>query len=733
MKQILSELNERQLEAVTTTEGPVLVLAGAGSGKTRVITVRTAYLIHENKAKPQNILAITFTNKAAEGMRKRILELIADQNLKSNPVILTFHAFCAKVLRREISKLDEGYTTEFTIFNADDSLKLITNSFKTLEIDEKKLNPKTVQSLISGAKNLGISVEKYLIDRSNLISQTHEILKVSEIYHKNLKTANALDFDDLLLKTVQLFKSDASIREKYSDFFRYIMVDEYQDTSPMQFELVKLLTSTHENICVVGDDNQSIYAFRHADLRNILDFEKHYPRAKVIKLEQNYRSTKNILSLAEEVIKNNKNRKPKRLWTENEEGEKVYYFNALNEEDEARFVATRIKEILLKDPDQKIAVLYRTNAQSRLFEEALKKEGLKYRLVGALSFYQRAEIKDIIAYLKVILNPFDNISLERIINVPPRRISNNTLKELNRIANERGITIWEAISIVTGQKSTLQKRNIKALKSFKDLIELLQKESAELQKSSSPVSETVNLVMKKTGYEEMLIHSSNSEDLARLENLEELLNAATSYDKKQNGLKEFIDNASFNSTADDYEESEKIILMTVHAAKGLEFPVVFLVSMEEGIFPHLRSSNEESQIEEERRLCYVAITRAMKTLYITHAKERRIYRRVKAEPSRFLKEMPPKLLEDLSETPSWLSNQNTPQKENQKLYINKTTDSKTDTNYEKKIYLGDYVLHKKYGCGIVLREEGEGEDAKLVINFPGFGQKKILARFVEKV
>ncbi|MCS6873766.1 MAG: UvrD-helicase domain-containing protein [Pyrinomonadaceae bacterium] len=744
MKHILSNLNEAQLQAVTTTEGPVLVLAGAGSGKTRVIAVRAAYLIAERKAKPHNILAVTFTNKAAEEMRERILKLLDQRNI-SKPFISTFHSLCAKILRREISHLQEGYTSEFTIYDTDDSLRAIKN---IIGADEKKLNPKVLQRYISGAKNLGIELEEYLEETPQIDqNQKCEILKVAEKYQKSLNAANALDFDDLLLKTVQLLKYNDSIREKYSDFFKYIMIDEYQDTNPMQFALIKLLTSTHDNVCVVGDDNQSIYAFRHADIRNILDFEKHYPKAKVIKLEQNYRSTKNILSVAEEIIKNNKNRKPKRLWTENEEGEKVYYFNAINAEDEARFVVTRIKEILQENPNQKIAVLYRTNYQSRLFEEMLRKQGLRYRIVGALSFYQRAEIKEITAYLKVILNPSDSLSLERIINVPPRGIGDATLNYLNQIAIKNEITLWDAILLVTSEDQfhkELPQRSIQALKSFKNLIEYLQKETAKLQNSPRPVSDTVSMIIKETGYEKMLLSSGDTDDLARLENLEELLNASVSYDDRENGLREFVDNASLVSSADSYDEAERITLMTIHAAKGLEFPVVFLVGMENGLFPHFRSMNQEKDMEEERRLCYVAITRAMKTLYITHATERRSNRETyKNEPSLFLKEIPKTMLEDISEIPSWLSKQET-DKQELKTYdfleaIKKSLLEKgikfasDESSFESQsIHPGDYVLHKRYGRGMVLRKDGKGKDAKLTINFPGFGQKKILAKFVEK-
>ncbi len=760
MKELLTSLNERQLEAVTTTEGPVLILAGAGSGKTRVITVRTAYLIAEKKVAPHNILAVTFTNKAAEEMRGRIFKLLQGIRPSSAPFISTFHSLCARILRKEIHHLSEGYTNEFTIYDTDDSLRVIKNVLKSSNIDEKRLSPRLVQTIISGSKNRGISLEEHLEDYVRDHNQKELILTVARAYQKILKNANALDFDDLLLKTVQLFKKNDSVCKRYSEIFKYIMVDEYQDTNPLQFALVRFLTKLHQNICVVGDDNQSIYAFRYADIRNILDFEKHYTSAKVIKLEQNYRSTQTILKIAEEVIKHNRERKEKYLWTMNPKGEKAFYFNARDEKDEARFVVTRIREILQENPDEKVAILYRTNAQSRLFEEALRREGIRYRIVGALSFYQRAEIKDIVAYLKVILNPLDSVSLERIINTPPRGIGDRTISEIMRVSNETGVSLWEAIlMIINKQDETrveISNRSLKSLKNFKRLIEGLQRKVALLQMSENPVSETVITVIKETGYEHSLLNSYDPQDEARLENLQELINAATSYDSKQDGLREFIDQSSLTSSADEFNESEKVTLMTVHAAKGLEFPIVFLVGMEEGLFPHLRSISNEKLVEEERRLCYVAITRAQKTLYITHAKQRRSYREIYAnEPSIFLKEMPIELLEDVSEVPSWLSSLRliqSPQTKKVKTYdsVDAVIDffkqkSLASRQNEAKVILdsaepinskladedffpGDYVLHKKYGRGLVLRREGKNENLKLTINFPGYGQKKIIAK-----
>jgi DNA helicase-2/ATP-dependent DNA helicase PcrA len=784
MKQILSSLNPQQLEAVTTTEGPVLVLAGAGSGKTRVITVRTAYLIVNNHIKPENILSITFTNKAAEEMRERIHHLLEDfgQNYKS-PLTCTFHSLCARILRQEIEQLQEGYTRNFNIYDSEESEQVIKSCIKNLGIDEKKLTPKFVQALISGAKNCGEDLESYIQDYPP--AKKEAIFNVAASYNKEMKNANALDFDDLLLKTVQLLQKNKEIRHKYNKTFKYIMVDEYQDTNPLQFALLRLLTELQQNICVVGDDAQSIYGFRHADIRNILDFEKYYPSAKVIRLEQNYRSTKTILNVAEAVIRNNLYRKDKKLWTNNPEGEKIYYYNALNGEDEAEFVAFRIKEILRSDPQKKIAVLYRTNAQSRLFEEALRRHRLKYKIVGGFSFYQRTEIKDLVAYLKVILNPFDNLALERIINVPQREIGDRTLDKIRKIAKELNISLWEVISAIQETKSNPQalisasgnspiaditiqfpKRTIAALGNFKSLIERFQRKITLIEKGEKSVSSFVKDVIEESGYLQMLISSNNEQDQSRAENLFEFVNAAMKYDEEDKvssgllRLRELIDYATLTSSTDDFDEASNLTLMTVHAAKGLEFSVVFLVGLEQGIFPHLRSLDNEHQLEEERRLCYVALTRAKETLFITHAKKRYSYAsEIENEPSVFLEEMPHEYLEDISFSSSWLSSKTKKMKKQtidntykeavmeflRKKALNtdsistklakeepkQTQNSRTHEEFVEEIYPGTYVQHEKYGRGFVLKKEGKGETAKLTISFPGFGIKKLMEKYAK--
>jgi len=795
MQQILSTLNPQQLEAVTTIEGPVLVLAGAGSGKTRVITVRTAYLMAYHHVQPRNILSVTFTNKAAEEMRERIHSLTASLKFSRSscqtnelPLVCTFHSLCARILRQEIEKLQEGYTKNFNIYDSDESEQIIKNCIKSLGIDEKKLTPKFVQILISDAKNRGEDLETYI--QAYPPTKKDAILEVAASYQKEMKNANALDFDDLLVKTVKLLQKDEETRLKYNQIFKYIMVDEYQDTNPLQFALLQLLTELHQNICVVGDDAQSIYGFRHADIKNILDFEKYYPSAKVIKLEQNYRSTKTILNVAEAVIKNNLHRKDKRLWTDNPEGEKVYYYQASTGEDEAEFVASKIKEILRHNPQEKIAVLYRTNAQSRLFEEALRRYGIKYKIVGGFSFYQRAEIKDIVAYLKVILNPFDNLALERIINVPQRKIGERTTEKIKELAKQMNISLWETISIITDERLTSEsteirelfsKHSILALRNFKILIERFQCETTLIEKGKKSISEFVKDVIEKSGYLEMLLSSEDEQNHNRAENLAEFVSAAVRYDEKENNnpigllrLREFIDYASLTSSADDFDQASNLTLMTIHAAKGLEFPVVFLVGLEQGIFPHLRSLDDENQLEEERRLCYVALTRAKQILFVTHARKRYFYlSEVENEPSIFLKEMPEELLEDLSYSSSWLSLQKRKKKKQEKFDIptydsveavaeffrrksfptsadlEKQTSQKQimqnlkATNSEQtrsllheekltdEVYPGMYVHHDKYGRGLVLRKEGRGEDAKITVSFPGFGVKKLVEKYAK--
>lgn len=661
MEKLLSTLNPQQREAVKTTDGALLVLAGAGSGKTRVITVRIAYLIAENAVAPYNILAVTFTNKAAAEMRERIDKILRNLDLKTNsaPMISTFHALCVRVLRADIENLKENYTRNFTIYDTDDSQKIVKSCLKEMGFDEKQLTPRSVQSAISGAKNRGEDPQIFAskVDANN--ERQAAIATIYRNYEQKLRNNNALDFDDLLIRTVQLFRKSPETRAKYNDKFKYILVDEYQDTNPLQFALVSLLTEKQQNICVVGDPDQSVYSFRAADIRNILDFEEHYPNAKTIRLEQNYRSTQTILDAAHAVIKNNTERKEKQLWTSHKGGDLIRYCQAFDADTEARFVASEIERFARREPDFKFAVLYRTNAQSRVFEESLRRSRIEYNIVGGFSFYERAEIKDIIAYLKLAQNPNDSIALLRVINTPTRGIGKTTIDEIERQARDFGVPIWQTLEIMLNPTenvaSKLNARAISNLKSFQDIIKRLTKKANEATKEPEPVSSVVAAAIEISGYLAMLRAENSEEAEARIENLNELVNAAVDYDNS--ALGDFVDHAALVSDTDKFDGNAKVTLMTVHAAKGLEFPVVFLVGMEDGIFPHSRSIGDEKAVEEERRLAYVAITRAEKVLYITHAQRRRTYGdEFPAEPSMFLNELPLDSIEDLTRNGnSWLS------------------------------------------------------------------------------
>ena len=680
----LSSLNPQQIEAVKTTDGPLLILAGAGSGKTRVITVRIAYLIAEKGVEPYNILAVTFTNKAAAEMRSRVEDLLRGRRLNSAPLISTFHSLCVRLLRADIDQLGDTYTRSFTIYDTDDTQKVVKACLKDLGIEEKQLNARTVRNAISAAKNRGEDVELF----TSRIEQTDErkatIARVFQMYEGRLHQANALDFDDLLIKTVQLLKYSDDTRAKYNDRFKFILVDEYQDTNPLQFALISLLTEKQKNICVVGDDAQSIYGFRQADIRNILEFEEHFPDAKVILLEQNYRSTQTILDAAHAIIDRNVRQKKKKLWTANPGGERVFYFQAMDGDGEARIVASKIEEHQRRNGNERIAVLYRTNAQSRVFEEALRRQRIEYNIVGGFSFYERAEVKDIIAYLKLAMNPADNVALLRVINTPARSLGKTSIDELMFRSRDMQISLWETIGKLTeegaGLKTSLTPRAKEALRKFKHTIERLQAKVTEASQTERPVSDVVVAAIEDTGYAAMLRTEGTDESEARLENLEELVNAAVDYDRPPSPsaeaastpppagaeldrppaggelLGDFIDHAALTSDTDKYDRNAGVTLMTVHSAKGLEFPIVFLVGLEDGIFPHSRSISDESELEEERRLAYVAITRAEKILYVSHAMRRRVYGdEIAAEPSQFLNELPLELIEDISYGPSWLS------------------------------------------------------------------------------
>ncbi|HKP69433.1 MAG TPA: UvrD-helicase domain-containing protein, partial [Pyrinomonadaceae bacterium] len=658
---ILSSLNPQQVEAVKTTEGPLLILAGAGSGKTRVITVRIAHLIAEKQVEPRNILAVTFTNKAAAEMRARVEDLLKGQTLRSFPLISTFHSLCVRILRQDIEQLEEGYKKSFTIYDTDDTQKVVKACIKELGLDEKQVVPRVVRNAISSAKNRGEDVDLF----TSRVEQTDEkraaTAKVFRMYEERLRLANALDFDDLLIKTVRLLRKSKNVRDKYNEKFKYILVDEYQDTNSLQFAMINFLTEKQQNICVVGDDAQSIYGFRQADIKNILEFEQHFPNAKVILLEQNYRSTQTILDVAHAIIENNVNQKKKKLWTANEGGERIYYYQSMDADGEGRFVASKIEEHQRRNPGERAAVLYRTNAQSRVFEEALRRLRIDYNIVGGFSFYERAEVKDIVSYVKLALNPQDDIALLRVINTPPRGIGKTTLEDVQDYAKSNNVSLWEALAVVSDNMATgvssLTLRAKDALRGFKFVIESLQKTAASVAETDRNVSDVVVAAIDDTGYSTMLRSEDSDEAEARLENLEELVNAAVDYDKSDElGLRDFIDHAALTADTDKYDRNARVTLMTVHSAKGLEFPVVFLVGLEDGVFPHSRSLNDEKEMEEERRLAYVAITRAEKILYVTHSMRRRVYgEEMAAEPSQFLNEMPLELIEDLSYGSSWLS------------------------------------------------------------------------------
>src|ERR1051325_5809250 len=673
MSDFLADLNEQQREAVIATEGPLLILAGAGSGKTRVNAHRIAYLIAEKGIAPWNILAVTFTNKAAEEMRQRVQKLLRGQELPAQPLVSTFHSLCVRILRQDIEKLNDKYTRTFTIYDQDDSQRLIKNCIKDLGYDEKQLGVRATQAAISAAKNRGEDVDAFAARADYVYERRAAQARVYGLYEERLHTNNALDFDDLLMKAVRLLRDIPEVREKYNNKFKYILVDEYQDTNSLQFALIGLITEKQQNIAVVGDEDQSIYKWRGADITNILNFEKHFSNTTTIRLEQNYRSTQTILDVAGAVVKHNVERKGKTLWTSNPKGERVRYYQAFDADAEARWVASKIVEHRRQEYDLRAAVLYRTNSQSRVFEEAMRRANLAYNIVGGFSFYERMEVRDIIAYLKLALNPNDSIALQRVINSPPRGIGKQTIDEITRRAAENNLSLWETIALVVEQPSGLSMRAISALRSFRRIILKLgemagmnQSVTAEVETaipgtrhptSDTLASDVAQAAILDTGYENALKSEKTDEAEARLENLQELVNAAVDYDDEGiEGLREFIDHSALVSDQDQYKRDAPVTLMTAHSAKGLEFPIVFIVGLEDGLFPHSRSATDPAELEEERRLCYVAMTRAERFLYVTHAMKRRVYgEELASEPSQFLNEMPLQLIEDLSRGNSWLS------------------------------------------------------------------------------
>ncbi|MGE5571388.1 MAG: ATP-dependent helicase [Rhodospirillales bacterium] len=765
----LEGLNSQQREAVAHAGGPLLILAGAGSGKTRVITRRIAHLIHAHGVPPWNIVAVTFTNKAADEMRERVEKLLGGAYSLRGLVVSTFHSFCVRLLRRDGGRLADvrpGFTRDFTIYDEDDQLALIKAVYRHLGLDEKQfMQYRAALSRISHAKNHKQTPDEFL--KSAKDPKARQLAAVFEEYEGRLRQANALDFDDLLLESVRLLQFDEQTRRAYNERISHLLIDEYQDTNRSQYELMRLLTQTHQNVCVVGDEDQSIYSWRGADIRNILDFERDYPNAVTIRLEQNYRSTKTILAAAGAVVAHNKERKGKTLWTAGPAGLKVGIYHALDGENEALFIADTIDRLISDDPNDRVAVLYRTNFQSRQIEEALRRYGRPYKVIGGFSFYQRAEIKDVLAYLKVIVSPHDSISLLRIINTPARGIGKSTVEQVERYALEHDLNLWQAIVRMLDEKR-FPTRAEAALEAFRKVIEEL-RETAAVE----PVDAVIRAVLDRTGYLATLKRDDSPDAESRVENLEELANAAAEAAERGEGIAEFLDHAALVSDADSVDEHAQISLLTIHNAKGLEFPIVFIAGLEEGLFPHIRSIESESGMEEERRLCYVGMTRAQKRLFLSWARYRRRFGGGHAEPcipSRFLSEVPAELTEALD--------RNVPAEVNlaaeqflvresarRSTYTGKTYNSldniaeffasrgrgrevpaappaqakpasvpppappKPAARGGGKLTTGSVIQHPVYGRGTVVRREGDGEDAKLTVSFPGYGLKKLIAKY----
>jgi DNA helicase-2/ATP-dependent DNA helicase PcrA len=878
---LLDQLNPQQREAVETTDGPVLILAGAGSGKTRAITFRIAYLIEQMGVMPESILAVTFTNKAASEMAERVEKLVGGYSI-AKPVISTFHSMCVRMLRRDIEALRipsatpggpaVGHTRNFVIYDEGDQQSLIKSIMRRLGVDDKQLTPRTVLSRISWAKNHMLDPQEIYLESGD--PKTERVAHIYEEYRKELRKANAYDFDDLLLEAVRLLRGASEVRDYYNRRYQYLLVDEYQDTNRPQYELMRLLAGNRHNVCAVGDEDQSIYSWRGADIRNILEFERDFPEARIIRLEQNYRSTQNILQAASAVVANNIKRKGKNLWTSRQGGTRIGYYEAPDGENEALFVADHISKYIREAAAQgekaRVAVLYRTNSQSRLFEEAMRRYQLKYHVVGGFSFYERAEIKDLISYLKVVQNPDDFVSLLRVINTPTRGIGKSTVETLEHLALETGLSIWGAIGEAI-KRQLLPARAVAALKSFRRIIEdaramlagtyverleqtakedevedvpaalaveeepeiVVEEESTEfnpmafdfgptdeeleagqsgadadsvsgaevakLAASADPdegadptgfpvptvsTAEILKFIIDRTGYIKQLEEEDTPEAYSRIENLQELVNAAMDSRDRAETLDQFLDHAALVSDADQYDERAQITLMTLHAAKGLEFPLVFLCGMEEGLFPHSRTFLQPDDIEEERRLCYVGMTRAMDQLILSRAVYRRRYGTDLPEasvPSRFLEEVPAELLEDIGtprrsrtaartnpsafqepgsthyayededQSVSWV-NSNKREKPQQPSYSGKTYNSIDNIaeffasrgkkfsvpkvpveppSGKKGFKPGQKVRHPKYGEGTVYQREGEGEDAKITVQFPRFGLKKLVEKYAQ--
>lgn len=749
MNPLIIGMNDKQAEAVQTTDGPLLIMAGAGSGKTRVLTHRIAYLIDEKYVNPWNILAITFTNKAAREMRERAIAL---NPATQDTLIATFHSMCVRILRREADYI--GYNRNFTIVDPGEQRTLMKRIIKQLNLDTKKWNERSILGTISNAKNDLLDEIAYEKQAGDMYTQV--IAKCYKAYQEELRRSEAMDFDDLIMMTLRLFDQNKDVLAYYQQRYQYIHVDEYQDTNHAQYQLVKLLASRFKNICVVGDADQSIYGWRGADMQNILDFEKDYPQAKVVLLEENYRSTKKILQAANNVINHNKNRRPKKLWTQNDEGEQIVYHRANNEQEEAVFVASTIDNIVREQGKnfKDFAVLYRTNAQSRTIEEALLKSNIPYTMVGGTKFYSRKEIRDVIAYLNILANTSDNISFERIVNEPKRGVGPGTLEKIRSFAYEQNMSLLDASSNV--MMSPLKGKAAQAVWDLANLILTLRSKLDSLT-----VTEITENLLDKTGYLEALQVQNTLESQARIENIEEFLSVTKNFDDNPeitvegetglDRLSRFLnDLALIADTDDSATETAEVTLMTLHAAKGLEFPVVFLIGMEEGVFPLSRAIEDADELEEERRLAYVGITRAEQILFLTNANTRTLFGKTSYNrPTRFIREIDDELIqhqglarpvnssfgvkyskEQPTQFGQGMSLQQALQarKSNSQPQVTAQLQAlNTNNSHETSWEIGDVATHKKWGDGTVLEVSGSGKTQELKINFPGIGLKKLLA------
>ncbi len=753
MNDIIDVLNDKQKEAVLSTEGPCLVIAGAGSGKTKVLTHKIAYLMQEKNVKPWSILAITFTNKAANEMKERVENLVGD--VAKDMWIGTFHSICVRILRRYIDRI--GFTSSFIIFDSSDQRTLVKQCLKQLNIDDKMLNDRAVLSEISNAKNEMLEPDAYKLRTNNEIRK-ETIAKVYELYQKRLRENNAIDFDDIINYTIRILSENPDILEYYSNKFEYVLVDEYQDTNKAQFTLVSILAARHGNITVVGDNDQGIYSFRGADITNILNFEKDFPGTKIIKLEQNYRCTQNILDAANAVIKHNETKYEKKLWTENGKGGMITVFRGNDEYDEANFIVENINRLRREEymTYNDFAILYRMNSQSRSIEDILRRENVPYKIIGGLKFYERKEIKDTIAYLRLIQNPSDNLSLTRIINEPKRGIGKTSLDNVQQIAMQSETSMYDVIK--RADEFGLNRVFVNSREFVSQIEELRAK------KDNIKISDLIKETLNKTGYTKALEDEDTTEAETRLENIEEFLTVAMEFEEQmaENSLEEFLEGITLSSDLDNADDQEdSVTLMTLHSAKGLEFPVVFLVGMEEGIFPGYKSIGEPKELEEERRLCYVGITRAKQNLFISCARQRTIFGSTSCnQVSRFVKEIPKELMDGFDENfedkpqktyedyqyewkygnshvTSYKSDEVKSAKpamqynfRTAESFLNNLNKKPASASVDVSIYrAGQRVYHKKFGEGRINYVEAEGDDAKVDITFDKIGHKRLMAKY----